>query len=275
MGKIHDALQRAEQERGKAGAAPGGVAAVQRALDPRTQTGPRASGTPRGEKLGAARRSRIMIADADASVTEEYRTLRARIQSLRRTRPIRSIVVTSALPGEGKTTTAVNLALCFGLEREGRTCLVDADLRTPAVHHALLESPEVGLAELLELDPKLEEALIRVPDTRLSVLTVKAIPGRPSELLASQGMTELVRELHSCFDTVIIDSPPVLGLPDATILVDLCDAVLFVIGSGAASRDDIEAALEQVDAKKAIGCVFNRSQEASKPYATPHGERRG
>ena len=205
MGKIHDALQQAEQERAKAGAAPGGVAAVQRALDPRTQTGQRASGTPRGEKLSAARRSRIMITDADASVTEEYRTLRARIQSLRRTRPIRSIVVTSALPGEGKTTTAVNLALCFGLEREGRTCLIDADLRTPAVHHALIESPELGLAELLELDPKLEEALIRVPDTRLCVLPVKAIPSHPSELLASQRMAELIQELESRFDTVIID----------------------------------------------------------------------
>jgi capsular exopolysaccharide synthesis family protein len=225
MGKIHDALQRAEQERAKAGAAPAGVTAVHEALDPRIGTGRRASGSPRGEKLSAARRSRIMIADADASVTEEYRKLRARIQSLRRTRPIRSIVVTSALPGEGKTTTAVNLALSFGFEREGRTCLVDADLRTPAVHHALIESPEVGLAEFLELDLKLEEALIRVPDTRLSVLTVQAIPARPSELLASQRMTELIQELHSCFDTVIIDSAPVLGLPDATTLVDLCDAV--------------------------------------------------
>ena len=200
--------------------------------------------------------------------------LRARIQSIRRTQELRSIVITSARAGEGKTTTAVNLALSFGLELEGATCLVDADLRTPAVHNAVFESPEAGLAELLELDVKLEDALVQVPDTRLSVLTVRALPKRPSELLASRRMTQLMQELQSRFDTVLIDSPPILGLPDTTTLVDLCDAVLFVIGSGSASGADVEEALSKIDASKAIGCVFNRSQEAPKGYG-PYGRRKG
>ena len=111
MGKIHDALQRAEQERTQAGAA-ASTTAAHLELEPRMLTGPRRRSSERAERLRNARRSRIMLADADSSVTEEYRTLRARIQSIRRTRPLRSILVTSALPGEGKTTTAVNLALC-------------------------------------------------------------------------------------------------------------------------------------------------------------------
>ena len=272
MGKIHDALQRAEQERTQAGAA-ASTTAAHLELEPRMLTGPRRRSSERAERLRNARRSRIMLADADSSVTEEYRTLRARIQSIRRTRPLRSILVTSALPGDGKTTTPVNLALCFGLELEGATCLVDADLRTPGVHHVFIESPEAGLAELLELDVKLEDALVHVPDTRLSVLTVRALPTHPSELLASRRMVALMEELQSRFDTVLIDSPPVLGLPDTTTLVDLCDAVLFVIGSGAASRADLEAALTQIDASKAIGCVFNRSREAPKGYS-PYGRRK-
>ena len=267
MGKIHDALQRAEQERARAGAA-ASTAAAHLELEPRMLTGPRVRGSERAERLRDARRSRFMLADAASNVTEEYRTLRARIQSIRRTQPLRSIMITSALPGEGKTTTAVNLALSFGLELEGATCLVDADLRTPAVHHAIFESPEAGLAELLELDVKLEDALVHVPDTRLSVLTVRALPTHPSELLASRRMAELMQELQSRFDTVLIDSPPILGLPDATTLVDLCDAVLLVIGSGTASRADVDAALAQIDASKALGCVFNRSKEAPTAYGT-------
>ena len=266
MGKIHDALQRAEQERTKAGAAPGGAGA-QGAVEPLR---PRRIPRP-GKRIRDARRSRVMIGDAESEVTEEYRTLRARIQSLRKVRPLQSIVVTSALPGEGKTTTAINLALSFGLEREGRTCLVDADLRTPAVHYGFLEPPEVGLAEMLEGDAKLEDALIRVPDTRLAVLTVRAIPTRPSESLASQRMADLLRELESRFDTVIIDCPPILGLPDATTLIDLSDAVLMVVGNGISKRDDVAAALERITPAKALGCVFNRSHETPTSYGPGYG----
>jgi len=265
MGKIHDALQRAEQERAHAGAANRSAAAhLEFELKSPVRLHMRSS--QRVQRLRDARRSCVMLTDADTHVTEEYRTLRARIQSIRRTRPFRSIVITSARPGEGKTTTALNLALSFGLEREGRTCLVDADLRTPAVHQMVLESPEVGLAELLELDEKLDRALVRVPDTRLSVLSVKSLPSRPSELLASRRMAELMQELQSRFDTVLVDSPPVLGLPDTTTLIDLCDVMLFVIGSGAASREDVDASLTQIDASKAIGCVFNRSHETQSSY---------
>jgi capsular exopolysaccharide synthesis family protein len=264
MGRIHDALRRAEEERQRlGGTAPRAIFANAEVDEPAERSRGRRS---RGEEARSARRSRVMISDLDSVVTEEYRTLRARIQSIRRTRKLRSLVVTSARAGEGKTTTATNLALSFGLARESKTCLVDADLRTPSVQHALRELPLAGLAELLSSDAKLEQALAHVPDTSLFVLPVQALPTNPSELLASTRMSDLMIELANRFDTVIIDSPPVLGLPDATELVDLCDAALLVVAAQLTPRADVNAALERIPPDKVLGVVLNRCEVKTTPY---------
>ena len=280
MGKIHDALQRAETLRRGGSEAP---AVESPALDldlpaaPEPAPAARSSWLPRRKKKAvrtapvARANDAVLVGGIDTPYSEEYRTLRARIQSLRRTRDLRSIVVSSTRPSEGKTTTAVNLALSFGLERETTTCLVDADLRTPRVHKAFGHAGIVGLAEVLEGDAKLEEALVPVPNTRLMVLPVKALPTAPSELLSSRAMTELVAELHTRFNTVIFDAPPVLGLPDTVTLVDLCDSALFVVGAGRAPREDVESALERLDAAKVIGVVLNRCARHEIGYLGAYG----
>ena len=273
MGKIHDALKRAEEERTKEGAAPRGATA--RVVSDPVLAQPRKAMAARGRRMRDARRSRVVLSGIESGVTEEYRTLRARIQSIRRQHPMTTFVVTSARPAEGKSTTALNLALSFGLEREGNTCLLDADMRTPSIHQGFPENDRPGVAELLETDAKLAEALIQVPETRLSVLTVRKLPSRPAELLASSRMVQLVSELKGHFDTVIIDAPPILGLPDATTLVDLCDAALMVVGQGQSGHADIESALERIDAAKVIGFVFNRSQEEPMSYGAAYGGARG
>jgi capsular exopolysaccharide synthesis family protein len=273
MGKIHDALQKAEQMRREAPAEANVSQAPIEAHAPRAPEAKpklgwlarRKAARPKAPTRGNA------ISAAEATLSEEYRTLRARIQSLRRTRELRSIVITSTQPSEGKTTTAANLALSFGLEREGATCLVDADLRTPRVAQVFPGAGRFGLAEVLEGDAKLDEALIAVPDTRLMVLPVRALPTQPSELLASRAMADLVAELHTRFATVIFDAPPVLGLPDTVILVDLCDAALFVVGAGRAPRDEVESALERLDASKVLGVVLNRCDSGEVPYAGTYG----
>ena len=272
MGKIHDALKRAEEQRAKGGGAPGGAAAPAQWLD-RPQPPPRRPllRRARGPGLRDARKARAVLTDSESAVAEQYRSLRARVQSLRRGRAIRSLAITSADPREGKTTTAVNLALCFGLELEHATCLVDADLRTPGVHRALPQMPEAGLAELLEGHADLEDALVEIPETRLQVIPVRAHPAHPSELLASRRMEELVRELHERFETTVIDTPPILALPDATTLVDLCDAAILVVQSGVSSRDDVERALERIDRTKLLGTVLNRTEDVPKAYAYYYG----
>jgi len=276
MGKIHDALRKAEEMRQGAPAATGGTD-TEIAGAPLAIASPRAPAPARGwlarrkSKRPAPRSAAASISPGESTLSEEYRTLRARIQSLRRTRELRSIVITSTHPGEGKTTTAANLALGFGLEREGLTCLVDADLRTPRVHQIFRGAGPFGLAEVLEGDAKLDEALVAVPDTRLMVLPVRALPTAPAELLASRAMLDLVAELHTRFHTVIFDAPPVLGLPDTVTLVDLCDAALFVVGAGAAPRDDVESALERLDASKVVGVVLNRCDSSEVPDAGAYG----
>jgi capsular exopolysaccharide synthesis family protein len=262
MGRIHDALRRAEQERQRQGATAPRASFPGAEIEGEVSKGRRS----RTEETRSARRARVMISDVDSMVTEEYRTLRARIQSIRRTRKVRSLVVTSARPGEGKTTTATNLAMSFGLARESKTCLLDADLRTPGVQRALRELPEAGLAEVLGADAKLEHALAHLPDTGLWVLPVRALPANPSELLASLKMADLMIELANRFDTVIIDSPPVLGLPDATELVDLCDAALLVVAANQTPRPDVTAALERIAPDKVIGVVLNRYDVKGAPY---------
>jgi capsular exopolysaccharide synthesis family protein len=276
MGKIHDALQRAESVR------PRGDETLATLSAPElTQAAPapapgwrarfRRSSQRRAAAADSGPQSDVLVGGTAAPFSEEYRTLRARIQSLRRTRELRSIVLSSARPSEGKTTTAVNLALSFGAERENSVCLVDADLRTPRIHRAFAGTGIVGLAEVLEGDAKLEEALVSVPDSRLMVLPVKAMPTQPSELLSSRAMSQLVAELHTRFQTVIVDAPPVLGLPDTVTLVDLCDAALFVVGAGRAPRDEVESALERLDANKVIGVVLNRCAKHEIGYIGTYG----
>lgn len=268
MGKIHDALRRAEDQRAQLGGEADGPQALRELPTGAEPRGFAARRPRRGDLLRDARRARMVLNGGDPVVTDQYRSLRARIQSIRRMRPIRSLVVVSALPREGKTTTAVNLALSFGLDLERESCLVDADLRTPGVHRALGELPDVGLADILEGEAKLEEALVRVPETRLSVLPVRSLPSHPAELLASHRMAALLEELHERFDTVLIDAPSILGLPDATTLVDLCDAAVLVVRSGGASRSELEAALERIDAGKLLGTVFNGCDDAPKAYGS-------
>ena len=275
MGKIHDALRKAEEMRHGAPAAENVTTEVASAqpAGPASRAAQPARGWLARRKASrpTPRAREAAISPGETTLSEEYRTLRARIQSLRRTRELRSIVITSTHSGEGKTTTAANLALGFGLEREGLTCLVDADLRTPQVHQLFRGAGQFGLAEVLEGDAKLDEALVAVPDTRLMVLPVRALPTAPSELLASRAMLELVAELHTRFQTVIFDTPPVLGLPDTVTLVDLCDAALFVVGAGVAPREEVESALERLDASKVVGVVLNRCAASEIPYAGVYG----
>lgn len=284
MGKVHDALRRAEAQRAERIAVPGEVAAPAppRAALPERQPRPAAGRLDRfrglfrrkgrkaaraaTEDAGAINKRRISLLQPDSFVAEQFRTLRARLDSLGAERPVRTLSITSAAPGEGKTTAAVNLAIVTAMSLGRRVLLVDCDLRKPKVHAALNLRPECGLAEVLTDQVPLEQAIVPVEGCNLEVLPVRGTPSNPSELLASERMRSLVEELARSYDRVIIDTPPTLALPDAKILSELCDGIVVVVRAGSTPQTEVQAALDVLDRRRVLGMVLNGTDDESGRY---------
>lgn len=192
---------------------------------------------------------------------EAFRQLRTHLTYTNLDGDAQSIVVTSATPGEGKSSTAVNLALMLA-QNGSRVVLVDADLRRPTTGTYLGIESRVGLSTVLTRQVSLDDALQEVgADTPLHVLAAGRVPPNPSELLSSSRMVDLVRTLESRYEYVIIDAPPMLPVTDPAVLGAICSGVLLVVSvNGQTKRADFTAAertLHQVDARL-LGLVVNR-----------------
>jgi capsular exopolysaccharide synthesis family protein len=271
MAKVYDALRRAEAERRRR-AEPAVAPAIAR-LDWEPEPVevpaplPPADGESFFERLLARRKRRDAVADAnkrriallqpDSFVAEQFRALRGRIDAIAEQRSIRTVAITSALPGEGKTTAAVNLAIVTALSLGRRILLIDCDLRKPKVHQSLGLRPEAGLGELLAGGLSLDDAVVRAETGNLEILAVRGRPANPSELLASDRMRELVEEVAQRYHRVILDTPAALGLPDAKIVADLCDGAVMVVRADMTSYDDAQTVLEFLDRDRILGLVLN------------------
>jgi capsular exopolysaccharide synthesis family protein len=223
--------------------------------------GKRASETK--EQLGAPNKRRIAMLQPDSFVAEQFRSLRARLDSISQERPIRTITVTSARKGEGKTIAAVNFALVTAMSVGRRVLLVDCDMREPQVHRTLGLRPETGLAEVLTDQTSLDDAIIKVDGINLEVLPVRALPPNPSELLASPKMRVVMEELARNYDTVVLDSPSTLDIPDAKSVSEYTDGLLFVVRADETPEEDVEAALDVLDRRRVLGLVLNDAHVSS------------
>ncbi|CZQ85002.1 capsular exopolysaccharide family [Trichococcus flocculiformis] len=192
-------------------------------------------------------------------IAEQYRIIRTNIQFSMIDRDVKSIVMTSSGPWEGKSTTSANLASVF-TDQGKWVLLVDADLRKPTVQRTFGLSNIVGLTTLLSSpEQELTEVIQQVTGTDLYVLTSGPIPPNPSELLNSNRMNILMKRFEDMFDIIIYDMPPVTSVTDAQIMAAKADGVVFVIRHGVSHKDSVLNAKELLEMVNAniLGVVFN------------------
>jgi non-specific protein-tyrosine kinase len=221
-------------------------------------------------RLPAAERNKLLLANAQpkSSFAEAFRTLRTNIQYSAVDTPIKTLLITSAGPGEGKSTLASNLAVVMA-QAGLRTLLVDADLRRPSVHKIFGLSNQEGLTKALVQDDLGLAGNLRLPDVEnLRVLTSGPIPPNPSELLGSHRMAALLESLKQDADLIVIDSPPALAVTDASVLAGKVDGVILVVESGQTRRDMALKAKEQLQQVGAhvLGAALNKLSERTSGY---------
>ena len=210
----------------------------------------------------------VTILNPRSPISEAYRTLRTNLDFSSLDKPICSMVVTSAAPEEGKSTTLANLAVTMAQSGK-RVILVDCDLRRPSLHHIFNARSTVGFTDMMRDDalmakPPLQETNV----ANLRLLTSGTIPPNPSELLASRRMGDLIAALQQQADILLFDAPPIVAVTDAAVLASKVDAVLLVISAGKTKRDHArkaKALLEKVNARL-IGTVLNNVKGEASLY---------
>lgn len=209
----------------------------------------------------------ICLYDPQSPIAEAYRTLRTNIQYAGVNKEIKSLMVTSAGPEEGKTTTIANLAVAVA-QTDKKVLLIDGDLRKPNIHRSFQVSNRVGLTNLLIRQAQLDYVIQKMPGIELYLLTSGPVPPNPAELLGSQRMKELLEELKAQYDMVLIDTPPLLAVTDAQLLASYVDGVLLVLGSGKVLRDHAKKAKALLDhvGANVVGAVLNKKQMDSESY---------
>ena len=223
----------------------------------------------------------ITQARPQSQMAESYRALRTSLLLTSLGAPPKIILITSALPREGKTTTSVNTAIVLA-QKGTRVLLIDADLRRPSIHKALGMGPRVGLSNVLTGGATSQQATVRSPILpNLFILPAGTPPPNPAELMASQQMFDLLAELREQYDHIVIDTPPTLSVTDAVVLSTRSDAVVLVIRSSQTTKPALRRTrdiLTQVNARVA-GVLLNAVNLNSPDYSYyyeyqgKHGQR--
>lgn len=178
---------------------------------------------------------------------------------------IKKLVVTSAEPSAGKSTTAANVAIAYA-QAGKKVLLIDGDLRKPTVHHTFETKNVFGLSSLVTDQINVNQAVQNTQIENLSILTSGPIPPNPSELLASNRFKELLSNFEECFDMIIIDTPPLLAVTDAVIMATVSDGTLIVTNAETNNKHHLVKAKEVLQKSDAniLGVVLNNVEKSSK-----------
>lgn len=206
----------------------------------------------------------VCLTDQGSLAAEKFRVLGLRLRNLREKRQLKRIVVTSTIPEEGKTLSAANLALNQARSKVLRTLLIDGDLRRPALASRFgLSRSMPGLAECLSGEKQLSDVICRVQGTNLWFLPAGEPPENPLELMQSGRTADLLNTLGSCFDWIIIDSPPLFPLADAAFWARLSDGVLLVVREGVTEKKPLQKVSETLDRSLILGVIVNSCSDGN------------
>ncbi|MGB9719918.1 MAG: GumC family protein [bacterium] len=201
------------------------------------------------------------IHEPHSDIAEAYRILRTNLSFSAAARPIKSLLVTSTIPQEGKTTTCINLGITLA-QVGHKVVILDCDFRRPKLHHYfrnIVRDNHNGLSDVLINRIKLKDAVLRSPYENLYFVTSGTIPSNPAELLGSARMIESIAELKNNYEFILIDAPPALGIADARVLGKICDGILVVVMTGKTNRDAVLEVKEELEraGEKIVGYVLN------------------
>lgn len=286
MSRIHEALKKAEQERAMSQPAghsettstvleaPPDESAVMASTMPMSAAAPAfgfnaESLMTRSRETGWKPDPKAMLffgTDENAVGSEEFRTLRSRLYQAREQKPLSKLLVTSALPKEGKSFTAANLAQVIVRQHGRRALLIDADLRNPQLHNLLGAESGPGLSEYLRGEADEYAILQRGPMANLLLIPAGHAGANAAELLSSGRMKSLLSRLDTMFDWIIIDSPPAVPVTDAAILSKDCDGVLLVVRSNSTPTDAARRARDEFAGRNLVGVVLNGITADQSPY---------
>ncbi len=200
-----------------------------------------------------------------SDAAEQYRQLRTKILRVKKLYSHNTFLISSALPGEGKSVTAVSLAITIAQGLQDTVLLVDTDLRRPSIHKLLKMKNTVGLTEYLTGKVRLEDIIYKTKIGKLSVILSGTIPPNPSELISSEVMGKLMAELkaHSQNRIVIFDSPPVISMTDSVVLAQRVDGVVLVAYAGSTPKEAVLDAIQSFSESNVMGIVLNHFDSQS------------
>ncbi|HHP5661872.1 CpsD/CapB family tyrosine-protein kinase [Bacillus paranthracis] len=204
------------------------------------------------------RRQLIAHQQPKSPISEQYRNIRTNIEFAAVDKNIHSLMITSANPSEGKTTTTANMAVVFAQQGK-KVLLIDADMRKPAMHQMFQVDNIFGLTNVLTHSERLEKCVQTTAVDNLYFLACGPIPPNPAELLGSKSMQELLAQAYSMYDLVIFDLPPILAVTDAQIMANVCDASILVVRSEATEKETALKAKGLLESAKGklLGVVLN------------------
>jgi exopolysaccharide/PEP-CTERM locus tyrosine autokinase len=263
MGKLTDALERRKEETVINTETFGRKRAPSRPFEGReiSLAGDFSAGHEFSPKL-------VALTAPDSIDAENFKILKTRILFPKEGRKPNTIMVTSALPEEGKTFVAANLGASMALGVNEYVLLVDCDFRRPSLHNMLGYSNNQGLHEYLTGKIQLQDVIIRTGVEKLSLLTAGGLPSNPPELLSSNLMEALLRQVKGRDENrfIIFDAPPCQLTAEAHVLANYVDGIVFVVRATKSRREDIKKSVEVLGEEKIIGIVFNGYSERSKSY---------